>query len=70
VILLGGDTDTLAAMAGALSGAHLGAGRLPGRLVGLLETSPKGRDYLRELAKGLFALDAGARSSAPESQEK
>ena len=42
VILLGGDTDTLAAMAGALSGAYLGAGRLPSRLVNLLESSPKG----------------------------
>src|SRR5207253_8208020 len=50
VIFLGGDTDTLAAMAGALSGAYLGAGRLPGRLVGLLESSPKGREYIRQLA--------------------
>lgn len=54
VILLGGDTDTLAAMAGAVSGTYLGAGRLPGRLVGLLETSPKGRDYIRTLAGRLF----------------
>lgn len=42
VIFLGGDTDTLAAMAGALSGAYLGVGRLPAGLVGLLESSPKG----------------------------
>jgi poly(ADP-ribose) glycohydrolase ARH3 len=56
VIFLGGDTDTLAAMAGALSGAYLGAGRLPGRLVGLLESSPKGRDYLRQLAGQLLAV--------------
>jgi poly(ADP-ribose) glycohydrolase ARH3 len=56
VIFLGGDTDTLAAMAGALSGAYLGAGRLPGRLVGLLESSPKGREYLRQLAAQLFAV--------------
>jgi poly(ADP-ribose) glycohydrolase ARH3 len=55
VIFLGGDTDTLAAMAGALSGAYLGAARLPSRLVGLLESSPKGRSYLIELADGLFA---------------
>ncbi len=55
VIFLGGDTDTLAAMAGALSGAFLGAARLPQRLVGLLERSPKGRAYLEELATGLFA---------------
>jgi poly(ADP-ribose) glycohydrolase ARH3 len=55
VILLGGDTDTLAAMAGAISGAHLGAGKLPQRLVGLLESSPKGRTYLIHLADRLIA---------------
>jgi poly(ADP-ribose) glycohydrolase ARH3 len=54
VIFLGGDTDTLAAMAGALSGAYLGASRLPGRLVELLESSRKGRAYLRQLAGQLF----------------
>lgn len=62
VILLGGDTDTLAAMAGAISGAYLGAGRLPQRLVGLLESSPKGRAYLIELADRLLA--AHSQSSA------
>lgn len=56
VIFLGGDTDTLAAMAGALSGAFLGACRLPKRLVGLLESSPKGREYLRYLAGQLLAV--------------
>jgi poly(ADP-ribose) glycohydrolase ARH3 len=56
VIFLGGDTDTLAAMAGALSGAYLGAGRLPSRLVGLLESSPKGRAYLKELSEQLLAV--------------
>lgn len=56
VILLGGDTDTLAAMAGALSGAYLGAGRLPSRLVDLLESSPKGRAYIEGLAEKLVAV--------------
>src|SRR5262249_60192140 len=46
VIFLGGDTDTFAAMAGALSGAYVGSGRLPKRLVGLLERSPKGGGHL------------------------
>jgi len=54
VIFLGGDTDTLAAIAGALSGAYLGAAHLPGRLTGLLESSPKGREYLSQLAGRLF----------------
>lgn len=53
VIFLGGDTDTLAAMAGAIAGAYLGASQLPQRLVGLLESSPKGREYLIELADKL-----------------
>lgn len=56
VILLGGDTDTLAAMAGALSGAYLGADRLPARLVGLLETGPKGRAYIQSLAARLLTV--------------
>lgn len=55
VIFLGGDTDTLAAMAGAIAGAHLGATRLPQHLVKLLENSPKGRGYLIELADKLVA---------------
>jgi poly(ADP-ribose) glycohydrolase ARH3 len=55
VILLGGDTDTIAAMAGALSGAYLGTAHLPSRLVGLLESSPKGRTYLMGLASNLLS---------------
>jgi poly(ADP-ribose) glycohydrolase ARH3 len=63
VIFLGGDTDTMAAMAGALSGAYLGAGKLPARLVGLLESSPKGREYIRELAGKLFAVYQRSRTT-------
>jgi poly(ADP-ribose) glycohydrolase ARH3 len=62
VILLGGDTDTMAAMAGALSGAYLGLVGLPSRFVGLLERSPQGRDYLLKLAGDLFAAYRGART--------
>jgi poly(ADP-ribose) glycohydrolase ARH3 len=54
VVLLGGDTDTLVAMARALAGAYLGAERLPQRPVNLLESSPKGRDFLIQLADGLL----------------
>jgi len=49
-ILLGGDVDTIACMAGALSGAHLGAAGIPTRLVELLENGPQGRDFLTRLA--------------------
>jgi poly(ADP-ribose) glycohydrolase ARH3 len=64
VIFLGGDTDTLAAMAGALSGAYLGVERLPTCLVGLLESSPKGRTYLTDLADQLFAGHVGRSGQA------
>lgn len=47
---LGGDTDTLAAMTGALSGARLGITSIPNHLLAMLENGPKGRDYLDRLA--------------------
>jgi len=40
-VLTGGDTDTIAAMAGALSGAHLGASRLPVTWQLRLEDAPR-----------------------------
>jgi poly(ADP-ribose) glycohydrolase ARH3 len=52
----GNDTDTLAAMAGAISGAHLGIRHVPARLVGALENGEKGRDYLERLAARLHAV--------------
>jgi poly(ADP-ribose) glycohydrolase ARH3 len=54
-ILLGGDTDTIAAMTGALSGAFLGIGAIPARLLDRLENEPrsKGRSYLEGLAMHL-----------------
>jgi poly(ADP-ribose) glycohydrolase ARH3 len=56
VILLGGDTDTMAAMAGAVAGAHLGVQAIPKDLLDRLETSPKGRAYLFDLADGLWQV--------------
>jgi poly(ADP-ribose) glycohydrolase ARH3 len=55
-VLLGGDTDTIAAMAGALAGAYLGAGGIPARWLGLLEEegSIKGRSYVEVLARDLY----------------
>ena len=46
----GDDTDTLAAMAGALSGAHLGIEAVPTHLLGKLEDGRKGRSYIEGLA--------------------
>jgi len=52
-ISLGDDTDTLAAMAGALSGAHLGIHEVAARFVDGLESGPKGGAYIRRLAEDL-----------------
>jgi poly(ADP-ribose) glycohydrolase ARH3 len=49
-ILLGGDTDTIAAMAGAVSGAYLGRTAIPVGLIGNLENHHQGRGYIEELA--------------------
>lgn len=54
-ILLGGDTDTIAAMAGAISGARLGRRALPEHLVKNLENRHQGKNYLEELALKLLA---------------
>jgi poly(ADP-ribose) glycohydrolase ARH3 len=68
VIFLGGDTDTLAAMTGALSGAYLGASSLPNRLVGLLESSPRGREYIKQLATQLWAAYSGTKRHGTQVQ--
>jgi poly(ADP-ribose) glycohydrolase ARH3 len=53
-IFLGGDTDTIAAMAGAISGAHLGARAIPPRLLDQVEDGDKGRTYATDLAAHLY----------------
>jgi poly(ADP-ribose) glycohydrolase ARH3 len=55
-ILLGGDTDTIAAMTGALSGAYLGVEAIAPSMIASLESTPKGGDYLLELADQLAAI--------------
>ncbi len=51
-VSLGGDTDTIACMAGAISGAYLGIDALPEGWLARLEN----RDYLTELAEGLSRM--------------
>lgn len=51
---LGGDTDTLAAMTGALCGAFGGTSVIPTKLLDQLEDGPRGRGYIVELADKLF----------------
>jgi ADP-ribosylglycohydrolase len=54
---VGGDTDTMAAMAGAISGARLGVGSLPQELLGRLNDQGDWRaDDLTELALSCAAL--------------
>lgn len=53
VIVLGGDTDTIAAMAGAISGAYLGVEAIPTHLVEALEGGEKGREHIVRLGKEL-----------------
>lgn len=50
---LGGDTDTIGAMTGALAGAFYGRAAIPGRWLDALEEGKKGRSYVEEL---LFRL--------------
>jgi poly(ADP-ribose) glycohydrolase ARH3 len=51
---MGGDTDTIGAMAGALAGARCGASTLPARWMHVLENGPHGKDGLTELADRLY----------------
>jgi poly(ADP-ribose) glycohydrolase ARH3 len=55
-IRLGGDTDTIGAMTGALAGAYHGADALPPEWLRVLENDVKGMDYIRDLAERLHAL--------------
>lgn len=52
-VFLGGDTDTIAAMAGAISGAYLGVDAIPTQLIEGLEDGYQGRAYISRLAKEL-----------------
>ena len=51
---LGGDSDTIGAMTGAIVGAYYGARALPQRWLDTLENGEKGRDYVTSLADQLF----------------
>jgi ADP-ribosylglycohydrolase len=53
-ISLGGDTDTIGAMVGAIIGGHGGEKRLPREWIEQLEEGPRGHSFARDLAEGLF----------------
>lgn len=54
-VSLGGDTDTIGAMAGAISGAYLGEGKIPAEWVRRLENA----SYISHLADKLLELKLG-----------
>ena len=61
---MGNDTDTLAAMAGALSGAYLGHSALPAASLARLEDGTRGRSYIDQLAVKLcLRCEAGGSAS-------
>jgi len=53
---LGGDTDTIGAMTGAILGAYNGFQAIPAEWLEKLENGGKGRDYIISLAEKLFEL--------------
>lgn len=53
-VRLGGDTDTVAAMTGAIVGGREGASSIPARWLEALEDSEHGRTYVNELASRLL----------------
>lgn len=61
VVVLGGDTDTLACMVGGMLGALYGFEEednwLPKRWIGQMENGDRGRDYVISLAKSMADLD-------------
>jgi poly(ADP-ribose) glycohydrolase ARH3 len=53
-IFLGGDTDTIACMTGAISGAYLGAGAIPRKWLDRVQEKNYSPQKIRELASKLF----------------
>jgi len=52
-VSLGGDTDTIAGMVGAIVGAHVGERGLPAEWIEQLEEGPRGCSFARNLADRL-----------------
>jgi poly(ADP-ribose) glycohydrolase ARH3 len=52
-VKLGGDTDTIGAMCGAVAGAYHGIEAIPQNWLGALENGTRGREYAIDLANRL-----------------
>jgi poly(ADP-ribose) glycohydrolase ARH3 len=62
-ISLGGDTDTIGAMAGALSGCLIGTEFLPNDWLCKLEDAEKGRQYISNISEELYKIHLSYYSS-------
>jgi len=60
-LALGDDVDTVMAMTGAISGAHLGIEGVPAHVLERVENEGKGREYARELAGRLWEKSVALR---------
>jgi len=58
-VFIGGDTDTIASMAGAVSGAHLGADSFPTDLRLAIREETYSADAFRDLADQLYEKFGG-----------
>jgi ADP-ribosylglycohydrolase len=58
-VLLGGDTDSVGAVTGAICGANLGDEKLPKDWLNCLSEYPRGIDWMQQLAKALAEIPAG-----------
>lgn len=56
---LGGDTDTIGAMAGAIAGAYYGYGQIPKAWLDPLENAAKGRDYVVHCVRQIVSSRLG-----------
>ena len=64
-VSLGGDTDTIGAMTGAISGAYHGKRGIPKRWLDVLENGERGRDYIEKLAEKLWEMKINIKNKSP-----
>jgi ADP-ribosylglycohydrolase len=65
-VLLGGDTDSVGAIAGAICGANLGSDELPMDWIDRLSEWPRGVDWMRQVARALANSSAGRSDALPK----
>jgi len=65
VVLLGGDTDSVAAIAGAICGANLGSEKLPKDWLDCLSEWPRGSKWMQRLAETLSEIPEGKQRKPP-----